>query len=205
MNFYEITYIIDDRQQEKLSALAERYQKVNGWNEKEILQFAVTANSESDIETKLQFLENEAAKLEKEWREQEEQPKEKRKYISDEEREKCRQVVAAFTELFEQDDVLVLEAGKYGFVKLQYYKLPFGFDEVTTFTDSRSLFEDLWEEWFDTQLILLSRGTPMAEMDYKDIFKCLPKEKKKELMEKKKYFAEKAGIVRAKDDNNNQK
>ncbi len=83
MKFYEITYIIDDRQQEKLSALAERYQKINGWNEQEILQFAVAATSKSDIETKLQFLENEAARLEMEWQEQKEQPKQKRKYISD--------------------------------------------------------------------------------------------------------------------------
>lgn len=31
MKFYEITYIIEDEQQERLSALAERYEKVNGW------------------------------------------------------------------------------------------------------------------------------------------------------------------------------
>lgn len=36
MKFYEITYIIEDEQQERLSALAERYEKVNGWNEKEM-------------------------------------------------------------------------------------------------------------------------------------------------------------------------
>jgi len=64
MKFYEITYIIDNEQQEKLSTLAERYQKINGWNEKEILQFAVAATSKNDIETKLRFLENEVAKLE---------------------------------------------------------------------------------------------------------------------------------------------
>lgn len=58
MKFYEITYIIDDEQQEKLSALAERYEKINGWNEKEILQFAVTATSKEDMETKLRFMES---------------------------------------------------------------------------------------------------------------------------------------------------
>ena len=56
MNFYEIRYVIEDEQQQRLLALAERYKKVNGWNEKEILQFAVTATSKYDIEAKLQFL-----------------------------------------------------------------------------------------------------------------------------------------------------
>lgn len=49
MKFYEITYIIEDEQQERLSALAERYEKVNGWNEKEILQFAVAATSKEEM------------------------------------------------------------------------------------------------------------------------------------------------------------
>ncbi len=79
MKFYEITYIIEDEQQERLFALAERYEKVNGWNEKEILQFAVSATSKDDIETKLQFWENEIVKLEKDWKEQKEKPKEKKK------------------------------------------------------------------------------------------------------------------------------
>ncbi len=76
MKFYDITYIVEDEQQERLLALAERYEKVNGWNEKEILQFAVTATSKNDIESKLHFLENEIIKLEKDWKEQKEKPKE---------------------------------------------------------------------------------------------------------------------------------
>ena len=57
MEFYEVTYIVDNDAQERLSALAERYKKINGWNEKEILQFSVAATSKTDIELKLQFLE----------------------------------------------------------------------------------------------------------------------------------------------------
>ena len=49
MEIYEVVYIIEDGQQEKLTALAERYKKINGWDEKEILQFAVTATSQADI------------------------------------------------------------------------------------------------------------------------------------------------------------
>ena len=57
MEFYEVTYIVERDAQERLSALAERYKKINGWNEKEILQFAVAVTSKTDIEQKLQFLE----------------------------------------------------------------------------------------------------------------------------------------------------
>ena len=87
-----------------------------------------------------------------------------------------------------------MDVGRYGYVKLQYYKPPQGFDDVITFTDSRSMFEDLWEEWFYTQLLMLAKGTPMAEMGYEDIFKCLPKEKQKELLDKKAEFAKMAEI-----------
>lgn len=77
MKLYEITYIIDDEQEERLLALENRYKKVNGWNEKEILQFAITATSKYDIETKLRFLENEIIKLENDRKEQEENPHKK--------------------------------------------------------------------------------------------------------------------------------
>ena len=35
----------------------------------------------------------------------------------------------------------------------------------------------------------------MEDMDYGDIFKCLPKEKQKELSDKRISFAEKTGIA----------
>ena len=62
------------------------------------------------------------------------------------------------------------------------------------FTDSFELFFDLWDEWLDSQLLKLSKNTPMMEMDCEDMFKCLPKSKQEELMAKREYFAEKAGI-----------
>ena len=40
MKFYDITYMLDDEQEKKLSALAEYYKRINGWNEKDVLQFA---------------------------------------------------------------------------------------------------------------------------------------------------------------------
>ena len=118
----------------------------------------------------------------------------KEKYITDGEREKCRKVADAFAELYEIENILVVDAGRYGFVKLQYYRPPQGFEDAITFTDSRSVFENLWEEWLDTQLFLLAKGTPMAGMGYNEIFRCLPKEKQKELMNRKAGFAKTAGI-----------
>lgn len=35
-------------------------------------------------------------------------------YISKEEQEKCRKVAEAFKELYEREDMIVLDAGKYG-------------------------------------------------------------------------------------------
>lgn len=119
---------------------------------------------------------------------------EKQMYISEVEREECKKVADAFAELYEMENILVVDAGRYGFVKLQYYKLPHGFEDAITFTDSRSLFEDLWQEWFDTKLYLLAKGTPMSGMGYDEIFKSLPKEKQKELIDKKADFAKKAEI-----------
>ena len=119
---------------------------------------------------------------------------EKKIYISDDERKKCKKVAEAFAELYEIENILVMDAGRYGYVKLQYYRLPSGFEDVITFTDSRSMFENLWQEWFDTQLYLLAKDTPMSVMSYEDIFKSLSKEKQKDLTDRKADFAKLAEI-----------
>lgn len=118
----------------------------------------------------------------------------KRRYITDEEKINCQKVADAFAELFENEDLIVLNAGKYGFVKLQYFKFPFGFDTIDSFYDCKSLFDELWEEWLHTQLINLTADTPMADMEYEDILKCLPEEKRKELLDMRLCLAEKTGI-----------
>ncbi|MEY8389828.1 hypothetical protein D3Z47_02165 [Lachnospiraceae bacterium] len=118
----------------------------------------------------------------------------KQTYITDEEIINCQKVADVFAELYESEDLLVLNAGRYGFVKLQYFNVQFGFDTAYVFVDSRSLFDDLWREWLYTQLLNLAEGTPMQDMDYEDIFNCLPKDKQKELSDKRSYYAEKTGI-----------
>ena len=91
-------------------------------------------------------------------------------------------------------DIVVIDAGRYGFVKLQYYTPPTSFENDFTFTNSRALFHDLWEEWLHTQLILIARETKIEDIDYDDIFRQLPEEKQNERVGRKQYFAEAAGI-----------
>lgn len=114
-------------------------------------------------------------------------------YISEDEREKCRRVAEAFREALADEDLVVLDAGRFGFVKLQYYKPPWGFDSVTTFLDAGALFDDLWEEWMNSQLIDYAKGTPMVEMEYEQIFQCMPKEMQDSYVLKKQEFMEAAG------------
>lgn len=56
------------------------------------------------------------------------------------------------------------------------------------------MFDDLWEEWLHTQLIILAKKMKIEDVDYDDIFKRLPKEKQIELRGRKQYFAKMAGI-----------
>lgn len=114
-------------------------------------------------------------------------------YISEEEHGKCRKVAEAFREAFAEEDLVVLDAGRFGFVKLQYYKPPWGFDDVATFLDAATLFDALWEEWMDSQLLDYARGTPMEDMDYDEIFRCMPKEMQDSYVLKKQEFMEAAG------------
>ena len=77
---------------------------------------------------------------------------------------------------------------------MQYLSVQEGFGQTAIYTDSKKLFHDLWREWLNIQLMDLSRGTPLQDMDLEDIFQCIPKYKQYELLNKQLYFAEKTGI-----------
>ncbi|MDE6893119.1 MAG: hypothetical protein K2P30_02035 [Lachnospiraceae bacterium] len=64
MKFYEVTIILDGRQQERLENLATRFKKINGWGERDIMQFAVNAHTESRDDM-LAFMEKKAEQLER--------------------------------------------------------------------------------------------------------------------------------------------
>ena len=118
----------------------------------------------------------------------------KQVYITEEERVKCQKVVDAFAELYEIENIVVLDAGRYGFIELKYYKLPHGLEDAKTFTDSVALFEELWEEWLNTKLYLIAKGTSLLEKGYKGVFESLPEEKQSELIVRKAVFAKTAEI-----------
>ena len=119
---------------------------------------------------------------------------EKQVYITEEERVKCQKMVDAFAELYEIENIVVLDAGRYGFIELKYYKPPHGFEDAKNFTDSVALFEELWEEWLNTKLYLIAKGTSLLEKGYKGVFESLPEEKQSELIVRKADFAKMAEI-----------
>ena len=119
---------------------------------------------------------------------------EKQVYITEEERAKCQKVADAFAELYEMENIMVLDAGRYGFVEPKYYKPPHGFEDAMTYTDSVALFEGLWEEWLNTKLYLMAKGTPLLEKGYKGVFESLSEEKQSELIMRKADFAKTAEI-----------
>ena len=75
-------------------------------------------------------------------------------------------------------------------MELKYYKPLHGFEEDETFTDSKELFEALWQEWFNTKLYLMARD----DILYEKVFNSLPKEKQSVLIGEKADFAQKAGV-----------
>ena len=122
---------------------------------------------------------------------------EKQVYITEEEREKCRKVIDAFAELYEieDEDILVVAAGRYGFVKLQCYTPSYGFEALDTYTNSHILFEELWNEWLNLKLFQIAMEMQLEDIFDEEVFDVLPKEKQSELIVKKADFANKAGIT----------
>ena len=110
------------------------------------------------------------------------------KYITEEQRAKCRKVADAFAELYELADVMVADAGRFGFVRLQWFSEGEGFDSAMAFSDSMELFEELWRIWYEHEVLTPVLGTPLAELDYDEIFQTLSKDRQEEILEKKKYF-----------------
>ena len=191
MDSYNLSYTLDPEQGKILSGLARRCRNINGWGPQELLQYAATANSQAEIDLKLDFLQDAVTHLETVDHMQAEKDGVR---ITEEERAVCRRVADAFAEMYSLD-LMVLDAGQYGFVKLQDYNYPFGFEEAGIFTSGRDLFDDLWGEWYSLRLLALTKNTPLAELDYQDMFRFLPEKQQKEILDKREYFLGRAGIT----------
>ncbi|MCM1184580.1 MAG: hypothetical protein NC337_14510 [Roseburia sp.] len=190
MDSYNLSYTLDIDQQKRLSGLVRRYRDINGWGVRELLQHAASANSKAEFELKLEFLEAEVVRLETE---AQVTAGKEQVHISEEERAGCLKVMEAFRDFY-SIDLMVLDAGRYGFVKVQDYHYPFGFDEADLYTTARDLFNALWDEWLASRLLALSKGTPLADLDYQDIYKSLPVETQREITEKRDHFLACSGI-----------
>lgn len=110
------------------------------------------------------------------------------RYITEEERTKCKKVADAFREVYELMDVVVADAGRFGFIRVKWFKEGSGFDEVRTYWDSETLFAQLWQDWYEYQVLSPVLRTPVAELDYDEILKTFPKNKQEEILNKKTYF-----------------
>ena len=110
-------------------------------------------------------------------------------YITEEQRAKCRKVAEAFTELYGLTDVMVADAGRFGFVLLQWFNEGEGFDSAAAFSDGMELFGELWRIWYEHEVLTPVLGTPLEELDYDDIFRTLSKDRQDEIMKKKEHFA----------------
>ena len=109
-------------------------------------------------------------------------------YITEKQRAECRKVADAFAELYELTDVAVADAGRFGFVRLQWFNEGGGFDSAVAYSDSSELFEELWRIWYEHEVLTPVLGTPLAELDYDEIFRTLSKDRQEEISGKKKYF-----------------
>lgn len=112
--------------------------------------------------------------------------------ITEEERRKCKKVTEAFEEYFdEMEDTVVVDAGKFGYLWLRWFNNG-EFDGQDFFSQSEDLFEALWEAWKEHHLLTPVLGTPMAELEYDELYARLTLEQKNGFELKKAYFRKRA-------------
>ena len=103
------------------------------------------------------------------------------KVITQEEHVKCQRVATAFEEMYElYGDMAVADAGKFGFVHLRWFDGQ-SFSSSDIYTDSVELFNDLWEYWKEYHLLEPVKKTPLAELDYDELYNLLKSDEKIEM------------------------
>ena len=119
---------------------------------------------------------------------------EKKNYITNIEHEKCKKAAKAYAEL-EQEDIILVDVGRYGFLMLQYFQPLSIFDDVITFTESKKMFDFLWDEWLYSQLIYIAKEMQIVDIDYDDVFDLLTTDQQQKLLSKRNYFLKKASMI----------
>jgi hypothetical protein len=72
---------------------------------------------------------------------------------------------------------------------------------METFTDSKKLFDNLWDDWLITQLYLKVKEKGSSEIDCENILQYLSANERKIFMAKRHYFARKAGLKKKRKSN----
>lgn len=111
-----------------------------------------------------------------------------RKYITEEEKIKCKAVIRVFQELFDKEDIIALVAGDYGIVVLQWYMKNRGFEQITTFTNHMELYKFLWNQWREYELFRRMEGTRWEESDFETMYRNLEEKNKQRFREKRLFF-----------------
>lgn len=118
-----------------------------------------------------------------------------RKYefdFTEEERAKCHKVMDAFSEYFEEmEDTTIADVGRFGIIWLRWFDGS-QFDSQELYTDSKELFDALWEAWKEHHLLTPILGTPLAELEYEEMYMRLTPDEKKIYEQKRQYFWDKA-------------
>ena len=110
----------------------------------------------------------------------------------EEERVRCLKVAEAFREYFEEvEDTTIVDAGKFGIIWLRWFD-GWQFDSQEIYTDSTMLFHALYEAWKEHHLLTPVLGTPIAELEYEEMYERLTPEEKTAFEEKRQYFWKKA-------------
>ena len=112
--------------------------------------------------------------------------------ISDDEREYCRRVIKAFSEIYERQDIYATEVGQYGFVVLNGIDYDTNtFINADIYDNGDELFERLFTLWRGNYLYHITKGTELEGMSYDDIMLNISIEQAIEIKDKEEYFKSK--------------
>lgn len=122
-----------------------------------------------------------------------------REFMLPAEREKCRHIAAIFNPYFESyEEHYIVEAGKYGFVFLNWYSerdSDYGsFDHCNTFTESKDLFEGVWDEYLSHEIFIFAQKMDLLELEDEEILERMSSNEREALLSKKEEFTALAGL-----------
>ncbi|MDE6054244.1 MAG: hypothetical protein K2G55_10875, partial [Lachnospiraceae bacterium] len=112
--------------------------------------------------------------------------------ITNIEKDRCEIVAQIFRRDLEKYDIILRDAGRFGFIMLEYYEPKLNFDCAIIFTDSQTLFDTLLIEWYDCLISELMEEKQAENIDIDDFYNNLSGEEKNKLENRKRKFINEA-------------